>query len=183
MMTTKLTYTISNMVNDDIPYIVELDSRSFGKHHWDKESFYSEIHNNLAHYYVARGQDGTILGYIGFWVVFEEAHITNISVNPDFRRQKVALALLNEMIQCCYENMVKFITLEVRVSNIAAINLYEKLGMKSVGVRKAYYQDNNEDALIMFTNNIFYSQFRNVYDEAVKELSEVSIEYDKAFKR
>ena len=171
------------MTQDDVSKIVELDTLSFGSHHWDSGSFYSEIQNDLAHYYVARDDSGEILGYIGFWLVFEEAHITNISVNPKCRRKKIAQVLLKEMIECCYKNMIKFITLEVRVSNIPAISLYEKFGMKSVGIRKGYYQDNGEDALIMFTNNIFYTQFRNIYDNVVKELDKVDIKYDKAFRR
>jgi len=171
------------MTQEDVAQIVELDALSFGAHHWDSSSFYAEIQNDLAHYYVARDENGEILGYIGFWLVFEEAHITNISVNPKFRRKKVAQVLLREMIECCYKNMIKFITLEVRVSNVPAISLYEKFGMKSVGVRKGYYQDNNEDALIMFTNNIFYSSFRAIYEEASKELDRVEVKYDKAFRR
>ena len=171
------------MIQEDVPKIVELDTLSFGEHHWDSSSFYSEIQNDLAHYYVARDDSGEILGYIGFWLVFEEAHITNISVKPSARRKKIAQVLLREMIECCYKNMVKFITLEVRVSNVPAISLYEKFGMKSVGVRKGYYQDNSEDALIMFTNNIFYNSFRAIYDAAVKELDGVEVKYDKAFRR
>ena len=62
----KLSYTIANMTQDDVSKIVELDTLSFGSHHWDSGSFYSEIQNDLAHYYVARDDSGEILGYIGF---------------------------------------------------------------------------------------------------------------------
>ena len=66
--------------------------------------------------------------------------------------------------------MVKYITLEVRVSNIAAIGLYEKYGFRSLGTRKGYYQDNNEDALIMWTENIFYDKFKENYNKKYAEL-------------
>ena len=176
-------YILANMEKSDVSKVVELDAISFGRHHWDSSSFYSELQNNLAHYYTAKDENGNILGYIGFWLIFEEAHITNVSVHPDYRRKKIAQILLKEMIQCCYDNMVKFITLEVRVSNIAAISLYEKFGFKSVGVRKGYYQDNNEDAMIMFTNNIFYSQFKENYAKITEDLDGVVTDYDKAFRR
>ena len=76
--------------------------------------------------------------------------------------------LMLHLIDECYEQMIKYITLEVRVSNIPAINLYEKFGFSSVGVRKKYYQDNNEDALIMFTENIWYEKFKTVYNKLLE---------------
>ena len=100
----------------------------------------------------------------------EEAHITNIAVAPEFRRKHIGEALLRKTIDVCYSNMVKYITLEVRVSNTPAIGLYEKYGFKSFGTRKGYYQDNNEDALIMWTENIFYDKFKSNYDKCVNEL-------------
>ena len=72
---------------------------------------------------------------------------------------------MKKIIDDCYENKAKYITLEVRVSNIPAINLYEKFGFKSLGVRKGYYQNNNEDALIMWTENIFYDKFKLNYEK------------------
>ena len=76
------------------------------------------------------------------------------------------VTLLNQ----CYKDMIKYITLEVRVGNKAAISLYEKYGFKSLGVRKGYYQDNNEDALIMWTENIFYDKFKSGYDKNTCDL-------------
>ena len=172
---------IAKMKNEDVPTIVKLEELSYGEHHWSAESFYNEIKNELAHYYIAKNEEGKIIGYIGFWIIFEEAHITTLSVHPEFRKMNVASILLNETIKCCYKNMVKFLTLEVRVSNIPAISLYEKFGFYSIGIRKAYYQNNNEDAMIMFTNNIFYSQFKNVYDKTREKIENIEITYDEAF--
>ena len=72
-------------------------------------------------------------------------------------------SIYEALIDVCYSNMVKYITLEVRVSNVAAIGLYEKYGFKSFGTRKGYYQDNNEDALIMWSENIFYDKFKTLF--------------------
>ncbi len=172
---------ISKMQPSDVPAIVELEQLSYGRHHWSADSFYNELQNNLAHYYCAKDESGNVLAYIGFWIIFEEAHITTLSVNPEYRRKKIAQLLLREAIECCYDKKVKFITLEVRVSNIAAISLYEKFGFKSVGTRKGYYQDNNEDALIMFTDNIWYSQFKSIYDKIKENIDGVAVTYDKTY--
>jgi len=102
----------------------------------------------------------------------EEAHITNIAVSPEYRRMHIGEALLKTVIDECYKNMVKYITLEVRAGNTPAIGLYEKYGFKSLGLRKGYYQDNNEDALIMWTENIFYDKFKSMYEQNIAVLNE-----------
>ena len=78
--------------------------------------------------------------------------------------------MLKRIIDDCYLEKIKYITLEVRVSNTPAINLYTKYGFSSFGTRKGYYQDNNEDALIMWTKNIFFDEFKNQYEQTVKNL-------------
>ncbi len=88
------------------------------------------------------------------------------------KRKKIGEALLNKIIEACYKNEIKYITLEVRESNIAAIKLYEKYGFKSLGTRKGYYQNNNEDALIMWTENIFWDKFKLQHEENLKNLKE-----------
>ena len=75
------------------------------------------------------------------------------------------------MLEDCYNNYIKYITLEVRASNVPAIKLYEKYGFKSLGVRKGYYQDNGEDALIMWTENIFHDSFKVLYKNNIKEIN------------
>ena len=182
-MQQSLNLTIGKMQSSDIPEVVELEKISYGVHHWSEDSFYGEIKNDLANYYCAKDENGKIIGYVGFWIIFEEAHITTLSINPAYRRKKIAQILLTEAIERCYEKKVKFITLEVRVSNIAAISLYEKFGFQSVGTRKGYYQDNNEDALIMFTDNIWYSQFKSIYDKIKTDIGEVAVSYDETYTR
>lgn len=158
------TITIREMQKSDIDEVIKLEELSYGKHHWSKESFYNELANKLAHYYCAVDNNNTLLGYIGCWHIFEEAHITTLSVHPEHRKKGVAQNLLFSAIDDCYKNEIKYITLEVRESNIPAISLYQKNGFKSIGTRKNYYQDNNENALIMFTENIWYEKFKTLYN-------------------
>ena len=77
---------------------------------------------------------------------------------------------MTRIIDDCYEEKIKYITLEVRVSNTPAINLYSKYGFTSFGTRKGYYQDNNEDALIMWTKNIFFDEFKQNYEKVTSKL-------------
>lgn len=161
---------INYMRLSDIDDICQIEAEAYGKHHWSRNSFVSEEANNLAHYYVARSKDGELLGYLGTWMILDEAHVTTLAVNEKFKRNKVAQVLLENFIQDCYENQIKYITLEVRVSNKAAIGLYEKFGFHSLGKRYGYYQDNNEDALIMWTENIFYDKFKQHYQKNIKNL-------------
>lgn len=156
---------IKPMEKTDVDNVIAIEAKAYGEHHWSKESFMNELANELARYYSAFDENGELVGYAGCWQILEEVHITNIAVSPDFRRNKIGEKLLRQIIDDCYKNKAKYITLEVRVSNIPAISLYEKFGFKSLGVRKGYYQNNNEDALIMWTENIFYDKFKLNYEK------------------
>lgn len=162
--------TIKPMTQADIDNVIAIEAASYGEHHWSKESFFNELSNELARYYCAFNDNGNLMGYAGTWQILEEAHLTNIAVSPDFRRRKVAESLLAVVIDECRKNGIKYITLEVRVSNTPAINLYEKYGFKSLGTRKGYYQNNNEDALIMWTENMFYDKFKVKYEKNLEDL-------------
>ena len=162
---TKSFIKIEPMQRDYLDDVMIVEEKAYGPHHWSKESFFNELNSELAKYYCAFNEKGELTGYAGCWQILEEAHITNIAVSPEFRRQHIAEALLITIIESCRKAMVKYITLEVRVSNAPAIALYEKYGFKSLGVRKGYYQDNDEDALIMWTENIFYDKFKLNYEK------------------
>ena len=171
MNSEKSTIKITEMTRDDVNEVIKIEEASYGEHHWSKDSFYSEVTNNLARYYVAKDESNNILGYIGSWFIIEEAHITNVSVSPEHRRKSIGEALLVHVIQQCYKEKIKYITLEVRISNKPAINLYEKYQFKSLGTRKHYYQDNNEDALIMWTENIFWDKFKVMFEDNINTLN------------
>lgn len=162
---------IKPMKKTDVDAVIALEEQAYGQHHWSKESFLSELSNDLASYFSAFNENGELVAYCGCWKILEEAHITTIAVAPQYRRKHIAEALLKTAIDECYRAMIKFITLEVRVSNVAAIGLYEKYGFKSLGTRKGYYQDNNEDALIMWTENIFYDKFKTLYETNIRDLN------------
>ena len=99
-----------------------------------------------------------ICGYVGFWVMADEAHITTIAVREELQRRGIGELLLLTVLNRARELYANVVTLEVRVSNTGAQNLYLKYGFKQVGVRKAYYTDNREDAYIMTTGDITSSE-------------------------
>lgn len=172
MENTILKIKISPMQKSQIDEVLKIEEQAYGDHHWSRDSFYGELSNDLAHYYSAFDLDGNLTGYAGAWQVLDEAHITTIAVKQELKRKKIGEALLIKILSDCYKNEIKYITLEVRVSNTAAISLYEKYGFKSLGTRKGYYQNNNEDALIMWTENIFWDKFKLRYETNVKNLKE-----------
>ena len=154
---------ITTMKTEDIDEVVRIESESYGEHHWAKSSFYDEMNNNLAKYYCARNSENIMVAYAGTWNIIDEGHITTLAVKPEYRRKHIGEALIVKILENCYETKIKYLTLEVRESNTPAIKLYEKYGFKSLGTRKGYYQDNNENALIMWTENIFYDKFKSLY--------------------
>lgn len=160
-------FKIRKMTHDDIDTILQIEEKCYGAHHWSRDSFLTELSNKISTYQCIL-HNNKCVGYIGFWKIIDEAHITNISIHPDFQNKKLAHKLILSMINECYKEKIKYITLEVRVSNERAIHLYEKFGFKSLGLRKKYYQDNNEDALIMWSENIFDKKYKDLYSELTK---------------
>ena len=169
-MEQKMQIKIQPMQKNEVDEVLKIEEKAYGEHHWSKDSFYGELSNNLAYYFSAYDSQGALVGYAGSWQIIDEAHITTIAVEPDMKRKKIGEALLNRILEECYKNMIKYVTLEVRKSNESAIALYEKYGFKSLGVRKGYYQNNNEDALIMWTENIFWDKFKEVYEGNIEKL-------------
>jgi ribosomal-protein-alanine N-acetyltransferase len=107
------------------------------------------LDNECAATLVAQGEDGTVLGYAGILVVLDEGYITNIAVEPAYRRQGIARELLQVFERFALGNKLAFLTLEVRASNEAARALYTKEGYEEVGCRKNYYDYPKEDAIVM----------------------------------
>lgn len=133
----------------DIERIMEIERSSFPTP-WSRAAFEGELKNNpFAHYIVAESA-GRVIGYGGMWVIMDEAHITNIAIEPSMRGKKVGQRLLQQMMRLAWIKGAERITLEVRVSNKVAQNLYRKFGFTIQGLRKGYYSDNHEDAYIMW---------------------------------
>lgn len=135
---------------DDIMLIERL---SF-KIPWSKESLVEEITNNKLAYYLSAKVGSRILGYAGIWFVCDEGHITNVAVHPEFRNIGVGSHLVSGLIDIAKQKKITSLTLEVRKSNLVAQALYKKYGFQELGFRKAYYEDNGEDAIIMWKYNI-----------------------------
>jgi len=133
----------------DVTPIFELEKICFNLP-WSERSFFEEItRNKLARYAVAETGE-RIIGYAGIWLVLDEGHIVNVAVHPDFRRKGVAKNLILALMESSRKEGVAAYTLEVRISNKEAISLYKSLDFKESGIRKEYYDDNSEDALIMW---------------------------------
>lgn len=121
---------------------------------WSRESFTQELMTNgFAHYIVALEND-VVLGYAGMWKIQDEGHITNVAVHPEFRGTHIGRQLMEKLIKLARELGVTAMTLEVRKSNYIALNLYKSLGFVEAGIRKGYYSDNREDAVIMWNEQI-----------------------------
>lgn len=145
----------------DIEEIYQIEHETYGNHHWSKKSFITEFSNTYSRYLLCEldSENKKILGYAGYWIVSNEGHITTMVVAPKYRRMHIADILLYNLIRSAIHNNVKWLTLEVRVSNLPAIALYSKYCFKQLGVRKNYYQDNSEDALILWTEDISHSEY------------------------
>jgi [ribosomal protein S18]-alanine N-acetyltransferase len=147
------TFSFRMMNVDDIDQVMEVEHKSFTLP-WSRESFYNEIIKNQFAVYVVIEDEGRVIGYCGVWIVIDEAHITNIALLPEYRGRKLGEALLRKIIEVAKERGAKTMTLEVRMSNMIAQSLYRKLGFQGGAIRKRYYTDNQEDALVMWVNFI-----------------------------
>ena len=139
------------MKEEDIDQILEVEHASFATP-WSREAFYNEINKNKFAVYIVLEEDDKIIGYCGAWVVIDEAHVTNVAILPSYRGKKLGEALLRKMMTVAKEMGARSMTLEVRVTNHVAQSLYRKLGFQNGGIRKNYYTDNQEDALVMWVN-------------------------------
>ena len=141
---------IEEMKEEDIDGVFEVEKNCF-EDYWSKDSFKKELNNNLAKYLVAK-VDEKIAGYVGIWFVVDEGHITNVAVHENFRGKKIGDKLIKRLVEVCKDNNIVSMTLEVRASNVVAQNLYRKYGFKMAGLRKEYYSNNKEDAIIMWND-------------------------------
>jgi len=138
---------IEVMNSDHVAQIAALETICFSDP-WSEKSIASELDNKLAFWLVAVEGD-TVAGYIGSQTVLDETDMMNVAVHPDFRRQGIAEALVNALVEQLKTMGSHCLTLEVRASNAPAIALYEKLGFAQIGRRKNYYRNPREDALIL----------------------------------
>ncbi|MFZ5641977.1 MAG: ribosomal protein S18-alanine N-acetyltransferase [Bacillota bacterium] len=137
------------MQPEHIDQVMETELLSFPTP-WTRRAFQFEVTENDFASYIVALIDGRVVGYAGMWIVLDEAHITNVAIHPDYRGKGYGRALMTELLtRAAVLGGVK-ITLEVRVSNKAARSLYKSLGFVEMGMRRKYYTDNDEDAIIMW---------------------------------
>jgi ribosomal-protein-alanine N-acetyltransferase len=116
---------------------------------WTREMFDQELHHSDVSDSLVAQLEGRVAGYVLWWYVVDEVHIVNVAVHPSFRRRGVARRLLQAVFERAAARGMSIATLEVRVHNEAAIGLYDSLGFRQIAIRKGYYADNGEDALVM----------------------------------
>lgn len=145
-------FKIYPMDKSSINSILNINDLSFPIS-WSLESLQGELDNKFARYVVLK-KGNSIVGYGGMWIIIDESHITNVAVHPDARGHGAGDIIVEALFRICRKQKVTAITLEVRSSNFVAINLYEKHGFEKEGIRPRYYEDNGEDAVIMWNRHL-----------------------------
>ena len=138
----------------DMDDIYDIETRSFPSH-WSYDALAVEVRRlrSYSRVLVAR-QRGRVTGYTVFWLVVDEAHILNFAVHPDRRRERIGERMMRAVFNQARRLRLRRITLEVRVTNHPARLLYEKMGFRTLAVRRRFYEDNGEDAYIMWLDEI-----------------------------
>lgn len=144
--------TIVPLAHEHVDPIMVIEAESNGSP-WVRASFEQEIGHPPSEFLAAKA-GGEVVGYAGAWIVADECHITTVAVSPTMRRQGIGRKLMVDLLSRCRDRGAVCATLEVRAGNEAAIKMYEDLGFVSAGVRKAYYPNNREDAVIMWLNDL-----------------------------
>jgi ribosomal-protein-alanine N-acetyltransferase len=179
-------YVVERMAPKDVPAVAVMEKLVFAMP-WSARAFEYELqHNAMAHFVVVREkpaavtEDGLrahwwggrklppqqpVLGYAGLWLIVDEGHVCTLAVHPDWRGRRLGELLLVTLIERSFSLNASVVTLEVRASNLVAQQLYRKYGFAVVGLRKGYYSDNHEDALIMTTDPISTASYQSLFQE------------------
>lgn len=149
-MVAKPRLKLRRMRREDLDKVLEIERKSF-PNPWSRNAFLYEIESEVSFPWVIE-LDNQIVGYSVHWLILDEAHLSNIAVDPAHRRKGIGRFILEKIIDSVKKKGAKFLTLEVRVSNTGAISLYTKMNFRVVGIRKNYYTNPVEDAFIMMKN-------------------------------
>ena len=144
---------ISRMQESDLDEVVAIETASFSLP-WSRNLFLRDLKKNKYAYFFTARDKGELVAYAGFWLIFEEIDIVTVAVHPDHRKKGFGRLILETVLAEGKKLGAKLATLEVRANNIQARNLYERLGFIQIAVRKKYYSDNGEDAIVMWLNPI-----------------------------
>lgn len=170
------TLEIRSATTELLPAVVELDRLCFNGL-WTLEAYQRELESPNSDLLVLsippadQNSDVSIVGIGCMWAIVDEAHITMVAVHPNYRGQGLGQALLFALLKSARTRGMERATLEVRESNLAALSLYQKFGFQIAGRRRRYYQDNNEDALILWRSGLLYPQFEQTLASWDEEIS------------
>ena len=164
---------IEPMSRSDVAAVSAIERRSYATP-WHENAYNTELTNHSAAYYVAR-LDGKVVGYAGMWVIMDEAHITTLAVDQPYRGRKIGERLLQALMEEATFRGADRASLEVREHNIVAQNLYRKYGFRDAAIRKSYYTDNHENALVMWADRLRTAEYRQMLRDLRRQLY---IDYD-----
>lgn len=169
---------IRDMRREDVPRVMEIERECFPTP-WHESAYLTETSNRSAYYIVAT-VDSTVVGYAGMWIIMDEAHITTLGVARDSRGLRIGEQLLVALLDEAMRRHARRATLEVRQSNQVAQNLYRKYGFTPAAIRRGYYTDNHENAVVMWIDSMitttFKAQYRALKQRLVEEVRQESSE-------
>ena len=157
-------FSIVPMTIDDLPEVYAIEVASY-PNPWAYKCFVDEITQNQYANYVVAHVGGKVVGYGGMWLVYGEAHITNIAVSYGYRRKKIGERILVHLLEHCLRSEISTVYLEVRRSNFAAQRLYSRYLFQPDRVREKYYQDNGEDAVVLRIRDMCSKAFNERFRE------------------
>ena len=160
---------LRQMRQEDIPRVMEIERECFPIP-WHESAYLTEISNRSA-YYVVACIDSQVVGYAGMWIIMDESHITTLGVTRESRRQRIAEQLLVALLDEAMARNARRATLEVRQSNESAQNLYRKYDFAPAALRRGYYTDNHENAVVMWIDNMTSAAFRSNYRSLKQRLA------------
>lgn len=160
---------IARMRRRHLRRVLSIESRVYPRP-WSTSLFLSELSQRTTRSYVVAKHQGEVIGYSGMMFTGREAHVTNIAVDPDFHERKVGTRLLLHLVTEAVARGAEVLSLEVRVSNEAAQSMYEKFGFSAVSVRKGYYIETDEDALVMAVDDARSNEYRVLLRRIREEL-------------
>jgi ribosomal-protein-alanine N-acetyltransferase len=137
---------------------------------WSPSLFLSEMSETQNRAYLVAKMDGDVVGYGGVICYGDEAHVTTIAVDPDYQRRKIGTRVLYELLAAAIDMDAHAVSLEVRMSNWGAQRMYGRFGFRPVGVRKNYYQETGEDALVMWVDDVNQREFRRHLSRIIEDV-------------
>jgi ribosomal-protein-alanine N-acetyltransferase len=158
-------WTIEPMENSHLSEVMELEKRTYPDSIWPASLFFCEVNLNPSGIYFVAIKYGKVIGYAGMWLKMRQSHITTLVVDENYRGKGIGLYLVIKLIREAIKYKASHSILEVKKSNTVAIKLYKKLGYKEIGIRKNYYMEDKEDAVVMFLENLKGKSVKETLDK------------------